>query len=81
MKWKLLERSWPCHLRPEHFQKRCVVRDYTLDELLDLKRPIDAVDGKNLGEEVPVVSRDGKPKKVKYRAQVDDGKENLHLAR
>ena len=78
-KWKLLERAWPCHLRPEHLQKRSVVRDYTLEELLDLKRTIDAVDGKNLGEEV--ISRDEKPKKIKYRAQVDDGKENLHLAR
>jgi hypothetical protein len=78
-KWKLLERAWPCHLRPEHLQKRSVVRDYTLEELLDLKRTIDAVDGKNLGEEV--ISRDEKPKKIKYRAQVDDGKENLHLVR
>jgi hypothetical protein len=78
--WNLLEKAWPFDQRPSDLQKRKNVYLYRLDELLKLKTEIYAVeDKKNLGEEV--FSRDGKPEKIRYKSQTDDGVKKLHPAR
>ena len=61
-------------------QKKKNVYTQTLDAILKTKEQLDKIENKeNLGEEV--FSKDGKPEKVRYKAQSDNGVDKLHPAR
>jgi hypothetical protein len=62
------------------FEAEIRIRTQTLDAILKTKEQLDKIENKeNLGEEV--FSKDGKPEKVRYKAQSDNGVDKLHPAR
>jgi len=78
--WKILSRAWPIEQRPPALKKRKWVYTQTLDALLLTKSNMDKIEEKkNLGEEV--FSKDGKPEKIRYKKQSDNGINKLHPAR
>ncbi len=78
--WKILSRAWPIEQRPPALKKRKWVYTQTLDALLLTKSNMDKIEEKkNLGEEV--FSKDGKPEKIRYKKQSDNGNNKLHPAR
>jgi hypothetical protein len=78
--WRLLAEAWPIEQRPPYLRKKSGIKGRTLAELLAIKEHMSAEDlKKNLGQEI--FQRDGVPKKVKYKAQSDNGTTKLHPAR
>jgi hypothetical protein len=78
--WKILAKAWPFDQRPRSLQKKKNVYTQTLDAILKTKEQLDKIESKeNLGEEA--FSKDGKPEKVRYKAQTDNGIDKLHPAR
>ena len=78
--WNSMAKFFPMELRPENLRKKKGLGTSTLADMLALKRELDTEETKkNLGEEV--FSKDGKPDKVRYKAQSDNSSSKLHPAR
>ena len=76
----LLEDAWPRELRPPYLQKKSGIGQMTFNDLMSLKEQIGKEEGnRNLGQEI--FRQDGVPKKIKHKAQTDNGRSKLHLAR
>ena len=79
-KWTLLEQSWERDQRPPALRKKKGIKNLSLDELLRLKKEVmGEEERKNLGEEV--FRKDGKPKKIRFKASTDNSTTKLHPAR
>jgi hypothetical protein len=80
IKLDIMEDSWPTANRPEKLRRIKALLSLTMDGFLKLKKQIEKEEErKNLGEEA--FSRDSQTKTIRYKAQKDNGKRKLHLAR
>jgi hypothetical protein len=78
--WRQLADAWPLEHRPVYLQKISGIGTQTLAELLFLKAEIEKVEDKrNLGQEI--FQRDGVSKKIRHKAQSDNGSTKRHPAR
>lgn len=79
-KFRTINRSWAKELRPDYLQTWQDCADVSLFEMQGLRAQLEKdAEKQNLGEEV--FTRDCKPKKIKHKAQTDNGTTKLHLAR
>jgi hypothetical protein len=79
-KFEALNEMWDIDLRPEFLRTIEGVADYSMAELIAMKKEYGVeCDRRNLGEDIFL--RDGKPKKIKFKVQTDDGKQKLHKVR
>ena len=80
IKCRMINDGWPAADRPDYLQTDEQLRDVTYNEAMDLKRARDAErTSGGLGEDI--FRGDGVPKKVRYKAQSDNGTTKLHEAR
>jgi hypothetical protein len=76
----MINDGWPAADRPDYLQTDEQLRDVTYNEAMDLKKARDAErTSGGLGEDI--FRGDGVPKKVRYKAQSDNGTTKLHEAR
>ena len=80
IKCRMINDGWPAADRPDYLQTDEQLRDVTYNEAMDLKKARDAErTSGGLGEDI--FRGDGVPKKVRYKAQSDNGTTKLHEAR
>jgi hypothetical protein len=79
-KFRSINRMWARELRPDYLQTWQDCADYSMLGIQSLRTQLEKdAEKQNLGDDV--FSRDSKPKKIKHKAQTDNGTTKLHLAR
>ena len=78
-KFRSINRMWARELRPDYLQTWQDCADYSMLGIQSLRTQLEKeAEKQNLGDDV--FSRDSKPKKIKHKAQTDNGTTKLHLA-
>jgi hypothetical protein len=79
-RFRAVNRFWARERRPDFLQTWQGCADFSVSEIQDMQSKMEKeAEKQNLGEDI--FNRDSKPKKIKFKAQTDNGTSKLHEAR
>ena len=79
--WKLVKRHYPPDKRPKELSNKKLVRSMNLQELNEITDFFAKAEKLNKISNIETLSKDVKPRKIKFKASYDDSSKKLHPAR